>query len=636
MSAIRRLYFYLVSFISLEVILQGLIGLLRSIFSNSIGAGDDALAQTLALIFVGVPIFVLHWVWAQRASQADEEEHDSSIRAIFLYGVLLATLIPMVQNTLAIVNRGFLFIFNVDAFRAILGSQQTWLDNIIAIIINGIAAAYFVNILQKDWKTLLDAENFADIRRVYRHLWLFYSLLMTIFGVQQVLRFTLYIPSNMLGQMNRDLFVNGFSLLVIGAPIWYFSWKACQTALFQKSERYSLLRLGSLFLLTLGGIAVVLIAGGNFLYIFLRWGLGETIPASMFISLSGGAISVGLPLGIVWAYYEKWLIHDIDTFSEEARRHSFRRLYYYTLSFAGLVASFVGMALVVSFIIDISAGRELWGPNLRSLISAALSTLAVGLPLWMFTWPQMQARALSSSASGGFARRSMVRRTYLYLVLFGSVIGGMVSAVTAVYRLLQALLGAETLDITGLLDALQLLVLFSIVLVYHLRCLRADGGETARALVERREKFRVLAFERAGSGFGDTVRLSTQKHTPGLNLIVLPFDGEISKEDASARAVILPSDAAVNPPENLRNFLSAFEGHVIVLPVEHERFFWAAGSRPVESAALTLRQLSEGQEPRQASIGASLWMIVVYIFAALFGLEVLLFLLSIGISLIAD
>jgi hypothetical protein len=51
---------------------------------------------------------------------------------------------------------------------------------------------------------------------------------------------------------------------------------------------------------------------------------------------------------------------------------------------------------------------------------------------------------------------------------------------------------------------------------------------------------------------------------------------------------------------------------------------------------LALRQLSEGQEARQSVSGTPAWMVVVYIFAALFGLEVLMFLLSLGISLVMN
>lgn len=637
MRTIRRLYFYLVSFITFEVVLWGMIGLLRSILSTSqISAGGDALAQALSLTLVGVPIFALHWMWAQRASATDEEEHSSSLRAIFLYAALLATLIPITQNALALIDRSLLTLADLSPYRAVLGGSQTWVDNLIAIVLNVIAAAYFIRVLRGDWKTLTDTENFADVRRLYRYIWLLYSLLMVVFGAQQVIRFLFYIPPKILGLVSRDIFVNGFSLLLVGAPIWFFSWKTCQEALREKSEHDSLLRLGVLFLLALGGVATVLSTAGSVLDIFLRWAFDEFVTASEFMSRISGAVSVGVPLGIVWAYFGRWLHHDIDTFGDETRRFGFRRLYYYILAFAGLVTSFVGTALILSFIIDVLVGRQLWGADLRSRVSAALATMIVGLPLWLMTWPRMQSVALSKRISGGFARRSVVRKFYLYLVLFASVIGGMVSAVTVVFRVLQAALGSDSLDVSGLLDSLQLLALFVLVLVYHLRCLRADGADAARILIERHEKFQVLAFERAGSGFGDAVRASTQKNAPGLNLTVLASDAKIPAEAASARAIVLPSDVAVNPPDELRKFLAGFEGHVITSIVEQPRFIWSAGPKPVESAALTLRQLSEGLDVKPSVGGTSTWMVVVYIFAALFGLEVLMMLVSLGISLIAN
>ncbi len=635
MRTIRRLYFYAVAFITLEVVLWGLIGLLRNILSTSqISAGGDALAQAISLTIVGVPIFALHWTWAQRASATDEEEHTSTLRAIFLYGALLATLIPVTQNAFALIDRSLLSAAGMDTYRAVLGGNQTWVDNIIAIVLNAVAAAYFIGVLRKDWTTLSDTENFADIRRVYRYIWLLYSLLMVIFGIQQIIRFLLYIPSNLLGQMSRDLFMNGLSLLLVGAPLWFFSWKTCQDAILKQGEHDSLLRLGVLYLLTLGGVATVLSTAGSVLDIFLRWVLGEIMTTSEFVSHISGAVSVALPLGIVWAYYGRWLQHDIDTFSDESRRDGLRRLYHYILSFAGLVTAFSGMALLLSFILDLVIGHQIWGPDLRSRLAAALAALAVGLPLWLMTWPHVQAQARLQDSVGGFARRSVVRKTYLYLVLFASVIGGMVSAVTAVFRLLQAALGSQSLDVTGLLDALQLLVLFVIVLVYHFRCLRADGTDAARVLVERHEKFHALAFERAGSGFGNTLQLTTKKQAQGLNLTVLASDAEISKEDAAAQAVILPSDLAVNPPENLRKFLAAFDGYVIVVPANFPRLIWTGNAhKPAESAALTLRQLSEGQEVRQA-VGTSAWTIVAYVLAALFGFQLLMMLLSLGISLV--
>ena len=108
MKSIRRLYFYLVAFISIEVVLWGLVGLLRSIVDDTVSGGADALAQALALILVGVPIFLIHWLWAQRASSSDPEEKSATLRAVFLYAILLGTLIPVIQNLLSFIDRSLI------------------------------------------------------------------------------------------------------------------------------------------------------------------------------------------------------------------------------------------------------------------------------------------------------------------------------------------------------------------------------------------------------------------------------------------------------------------------------------------------------------------------------------------------
>ena len=149
MKTIRRLYLYAVAAISIEVVLWGIITLLRSIFTaGKILDGASTLAQALSLILVGVPIFLFHWLWAQNISAKDDEEKTASLRAIFLYGIMLGTLIPAVQNLLALINRVFLATANLSPYRAIIGGTQTWVDNLIAILINLLIAAYFWNILK--------------------------------------------------------------------------------------------------------------------------------------------------------------------------------------------------------------------------------------------------------------------------------------------------------------------------------------------------------------------------------------------------------------------------------------------------------------------------------------------------------
>jgi hypothetical protein len=132
MRTIRRLYFYLLTFISLEVVLWSVITLARTVFDaaslNNIG---DQIAGGLAFLIVGLPMFLFHWIFVQRVSARDTEERSSLLREIFLYGTYLATLIPIAQNVIALANRVLLGWMTIDNNFAFLGSEQTTADNLL-------------------------------------------------------------------------------------------------------------------------------------------------------------------------------------------------------------------------------------------------------------------------------------------------------------------------------------------------------------------------------------------------------------------------------------------------------------------------------------------------------------------------
>ncbi|MGZ9167028.1 MAG: DUF5671 domain-containing protein, partial [Anaerolineales bacterium] len=316
MKSIRRLYFYLVAFISIEVVLWGLVSLLRSVVDDTISGGADALAQALALILVGVPIFLIHWLWAQRAAARDEEEKTATLRAVFFYAILLATLIPVVQNLLSFIDRALIQSAGLGVGRAFSAfREQTLVDNLIAIVMNGIVAFYFWNTLRREWATLTDAqraENFTEVRRLYRYIWMLYGLLMTVFGTQQILRFLFYIPGDVLGELGREVVVNGVALIVVGTPIWVYSWRVIQDSLADPAEMGSALRLGILYLLALGGVITVITAAVMIMNAIVTWLLGADWTFADFVQQISGPISIGVPLGLVWAYYGYWLNRHIE------------------------------------------------------------------------------------------------------------------------------------------------------------------------------------------------------------------------------------------------------------------------------------------------------------------------------------
>ncbi len=626
MKSIRRLYFYLVAFISIEVVLWGLVSLLRSMVDDVISGSADTLAQALALILVGVPIFLIHWLWAQRASARDEEEKTASIRAVFLYAILLATLIPVAQNILSFIDRSLIQATGLDVARSFTPfREQTLADNLIAILMNGIVAAYFWNVLRGEWATLTDQENFSDVRRLYRYIWMLYGLLMTVFGAQQILRFLFYVPGDVLGQLGREVVVNGIALLVVGTPVWVYSWRVIQDSLADPSEMGSVLRLGILYLLSLAGVITVITTAWMVVNTTLNTMFGQSTSFSGFISEVGGPISIGVPLGLIWAYYGHWLNRHIEAVNDKVRQAGMKRLYNYILAFIGLVVAFVGVTTLFNFLIDVVTDFGVaFSDTVRESLVASLSSLLVGLPLWLVMWRPMQAEALVQGEMGDHARRSVLRKAYLYIVLFASVIGGMATAVGLVYQLIRTVLGVGVYDfLNTVLNLTQLLFLFGVVLAYHLNVLRRDGASTADSLEEKQSEYSVLVID-SGTGFIDSIKAALAKLGSKVQLTVTTPE---VKPEGNFNAILLNGDLAVNAPEWIRSFT----GSRIVVQNEAKDIVWTADAL---QAAQSVKQLAEGEEIQKQKMGRSPWTVVVYIFAALFALQLLFILFALGISLV--
>jgi len=637
MKTVRRLYFYAVAIISLEVIIWGVIGLLRSILNpNLVTDSAQALAQAISLVLVGVPIFLFHWLWSQRAAVREEEEKAASVRAVFLYGVLLGTLIPAVQNLLALINRTFIATAKLSTYRALVGGSQTWVDNLIAIVINGVAAYYFLTVLRAEWRTLNEKENFIEIRRLYRFLWVLYSLLMVILGAQIAIQYIFTITVNVLGQLGRETAINAMALLVVGTPIWFYTWRVVQDALADSAERESNLRLGILYLLSLSGVITVLTAAGNLIFMVLDQLLGGGMKTADFIQKIGGPISIGVPFAVVWAYYGRWLKEQIGCDELAPRRAGKQRLYFFILSAIGLTAAFTGLSMLVNLIIDVGMGQDFLGNyGLRGQLSSSLATLAVGLPLWLMTWRPMQAEALKDGDEGDHARRSIVRKAYLYLVLFASVIGGMVAAVTLVFRLINAALGgtANGNFANAALNSLQILVLFVILLVYHLSALRKDASARTDVLEAKQSEYTVLVFDSSDGNFGRSARAAFARLAPKVPVTVVNAFNEIPA-DLKGGAVVLPGSLAVNMPGHVEGWMRSFNGSRLIVPDETAGIYWF---NDFGQAALSARALAEGQEVRpQSARKTSAWTIAAYVFGALFALQMLFALLMLGISLVVN
>src|SRR5579859_6850157 len=95
MTAVRRIYIYLVTFAALGTLALGVANLLRALLEAWVGTASAASPGHLqdqvslwgAAALVGLPIWFVHWTWARRLSR-DPAERSSPLRRLFLYGVL--------------------------------------------------------------------------------------------------------------------------------------------------------------------------------------------------------------------------------------------------------------------------------------------------------------------------------------------------------------------------------------------------------------------------------------------------------------------------------------------------------------------------------------------------------------------
>jgi len=303
MQTLRRLYLYAVSLVSLETVIWGVIGLARSFLEGEPLAGNvSQLAGALAFIFVSVPVFGVHWWLAQSHALKHPEERFARLRAIFLYGALLALFIPVTQNALALFARSLANLLGADPGRVILGGRQTVSDNLVAMGINALAAVYLLFVLRADWGDQPLGDDYAETRRLFRYIWLLYGLGLVVFGAQQILQYGLEIWDAPF-KTTRTQLANGLALSLVGAPVWLGFRQVIRRSLRAPSEKHSQLRLVVLYGLMLASVVSVLTGAGLILDAAFLLALGERQGWRAFLAQISTPVSLALPFGAIWWLY---------------------------------------------------------------------------------------------------------------------------------------------------------------------------------------------------------------------------------------------------------------------------------------------------------------------------------------------
>jgi hypothetical protein len=460
-----------------------------------------------------------------------------------------------------------------------------------------------------------------------------------ISGVLQILRYIFYYVQT-INRVEVGWLGNGLAWGLVGVPLWVYTWQSVQKLVNQPGERSSTLRLSVLYLLALAGVVVTLSSVGVVLAYVLRWTFGETQTLVDFLSAHNISLSTGITFAVLWTYYGRILHGEINLEPDPQRQAGLRRLYAYILALAGNGVTFFGAWWLLSVLVDLLFG-SLTGPELlRTRVSTGLAALLVGLPVWLTYWPRMQAEAALLTDQGDHARRSIVRKIYLYLVLFLTVVGGMASAGALFFLVLNTLLGNPASDFwLTFFQRLQTLLIVVVWLLYHLAALRRDARFAQRVLSDRYANYPVVIFDNEAGAFAGELAPILQRQMPRLPVAIHRLGVDPLNDDlAAARMVVLPLDLATRPPEALRLWLQGFYGKRILVPVPVDNWVWLGTpgrtlSELAQVTAQAVRQVAEGQ-PVKPPTPNSPWVIAGYILAGLFGLEIVFVLIALLGSLV--
>ena len=519
LAMIRRLYLYLIAFISLIAGLSAAYGLIEALIRlwipdgtvpglSATGSVQRAIAQPGGFLIVSAPIFLIHWRYIRRLTLQPGESR-AALRKLFIYAVLATT---------AYVSARALYHIIEGSFQLLLGAAPSeeemrpggWVAQFFHAGIHLILSLYFARLLQEDGDLGIELGWAGSWRRLFQLLVGLVALGLLLTGAADVLNFVwraLLEPfgAATLATVGTGWWQRGISgslaAVLVGGLVWRLTnlyWNALMTA--QPPEGRMALRRLYLYVATVLAAAITLVP----VAMLLRLGV-----LFLFGGVDTGDIDIDdltTPLGLLPVGALAWRWHWLQV-SAEAQRYGdsresefVRRLYYYAVAATGLLLLWIGLVDLVRALLDLAViGSISIEKGFRAhQFSSGVSLIAVGAPVWSLHWRTAQRVAEQDNEAGRAERASWPRRVYLYGIALVGALLILFELAQVVYRLLlwalgdpnADFLGAETLD--GLVRAGTAAAFWAV----HLLAIRNDTrmvdeeAETAARESEHKERRR--------------------------------------------------------------------------------------------------------------------------------------------------
>jgi hypothetical protein len=496
-------------------------------FARMNGDASSLLPSAVSSFVVGALALIYHEVLLYRA----RNETLKLLRWLYGYGVSAMGMIGIVVGAITILRWGF---------DSVTGSRYRIPDAAAWWIIGAMMWVYYRFIVMP-----ISSKPIGVLQRLYTFGFSGLGLTLATLGFIGVQE---WLFSRLLGKGVARL-PDALALLITGLPLWlgFWAWAQIRFSKGGDEEGKSDLRKAYLY--------VVIYIAVNTVVITAALLINGTLRVLLRLPTEGG---LGLLLAIIiataalWAYHAFVLRTDIKRAGESKLQSGMERLYWYVIAGVGLLALVIGLAGDVNVLVrSLQKGFD---AAQREQLAGFTATWLAGLPVWLMGWIPAQRRAARNDDLGADARRSILRKIYLYFYWLSSVLAVLFNAIAIVYQMLAlfvgVLAGESILDtVTSLGQAIGFTVIGAVLWVYHFLVLRGDNSFAKREqeLVEQKDleswqTLRVIIVSDDES-FAAPMATELKKLIPHLSPEIIRFpvaDADSESKLAAADAIITP------------------------------------------------------------------------------------------------
>lgn len=483
-SPLRTVFQFGALFALMIIVGNGLSGLLGRVINPAdlLLADDAALALNLSFVVVGTPVLIGVGAWTRKSFTADPHLAKEPIASFFMTLASVVALITALSSWVAAIQS----IFSTARFDGqSLANAIVW-----TLIWVGLW------ILQS---RIIPADNL----RIHYFVGSLIGYITSVVGLVGIIGAVVAQSAGMnaanLVSLGSHRIADAVVIALFGAIVWVQYW--VRTA--SKTERDNLW-LGYVLIAGVGsGLVMAVVAASTALYAIAVWFIGEPSSSKAIVHFAGSPTALGTVIvGLMsWWYHKAQL-------PETGKRTEVNRIYDYIIAGIGLIASAVGLSMILIAILESLIGTtSIVGKSAANTFLAAGTLILVGAPVWLIYWRGIQAEVKADAAS---ELASPTRRIYLF-ILFG--IGGvaaLISLLVGVYQLFNDIFANQlgTGTIRDMRFALGVLVSTAIISAYHWEIYRHErdiditfGGRKVSVLLvgPRDQEFITAVKEQTGA-----------------------------------------------------------------------------------------------------------------------------------------